>query len=473
MGSPRSGHDTAPDAAPLTIPSEELHSVDRSSQPFVPPDAARMSTRTPPPSYETAARFEDEGEVARGGMSSIHRVIDLRLARREAMKLLELGPAAAEPDKAARAAQRFMEEARITGQLDHPNIVPIYDVGVDAVGRPTFITMKLVEGESFGGWLDRLGDMRLTSESIEQAVQILIKVCDAVSFAHGRGIIHCDIKPANIMVGSYGQVYLMDWGLAITTALYAQGSVKGWVPRPLRPGTVAGSPAYMSPEQASGLVDKIDERTDVFGLGATLYRVLTGLSLYSEKSVMATVQRARQGNPPPCQSVVPDVRLPPELCRIAMKAVAKSPDDRYPSAAAFKADLERFLRGGGWLEEQTFEEGEEILREGEEARSAYILVEGLVEVFKMVGDRRVPLRLMGPGEVFGEAAVFSSKPRSASVVAKSHVKLKVITADSLEMELSKNISLQALVRALAQRFRELDAELVQYQVGEGGKAGAG
>jgi serine/threonine-protein kinase len=269
------------------------------------------------------------------------------------------------------------------------------------------------------------------------------------------------------MVGSYGQVYLMDWGLAVTTPLYAKTSVKGWTPRPLRKGTVAGSPAYMSPEQANGQVDRIDERTDVFGLGATLYRVLTGISPYSENTVAATVQRARAGNPRHCQAAAGKVRLPPELCRIAMKALATNPDDRYPTAAAFKADLARFLRGGGWLEERWFAEGDTIVQEGDEGRAAYILMEGLVEVYKTVGGRRVPLRLMGPGEVFGEAAVFSDKPRSASVVAKSDVRVKVITAESLELELSKNTSLQALVRALAQRFRELDAALVQYQVPSG------
>jgi hypothetical protein len=463
MSTPLRSPDTAPDERPsLTAP-------DTSLAPSPPPEAEDFSP-SPLALLGISARFEDEGEVASGGMCSIRRVVDLRLARREAMKVLELE---ADGEKRMRTIQRFMEEARITGQLDHPNIVPIYDLGLSADGAPAFITMKLVEGESFGDWLDRLDDSRLSSETLEQAVQVLLKVCDALSFAHGRGVIHCDIKPANIMVGSYGQVYLMDWGLAVTTPLYAKTSVKGWTPRPLRKGTVAGSPAYMSPEQANGQVDRIDERTDVFGLGATLYRVLTGISPYSENTVAATVQRARAGNPRHCQAAAGKVRLPPELCRIAMKALATNPDDRYPTAAAFKADLARFLRGGGWLEERWFAEGAAIVQEGDEGRAAYILMEGLVEVYKTVGGRRVPLRLMGPGEVFGEAAVFSDKPRSASVVAKSDVRVKVITAESLELELSKNTSLQALVRALAQRFRELDAALVQYQVPESEKPSSG
>lgn len=426
------------------------------------PAAPSPPAREVPPGLFDPTRFREEGEIARGGMGSIRSVIDLRLARREAMKVLD--PAI---EKSSRVAERFLEEARITGSLDHPNIVPIYDLGLTADGRPAFITMKLVEGRSLAEHIDRLEDARLESEAIERSIQILIKVCDAVSFAHDHGIIHCDLKPGNIMVGSHGQVYVMDWGLSMATAAHTAGSVTGWTPRPLKQGTVTGTPAYMAPEQALGMVSEIDARTDVFCLGGTLYRLLSGRPPYSEPTVQQTVQRARSGNPRRLDQVVRDDRLPPELCRITMKALATDKAARYQTVEEMKADLEKFLRGGGWLPTQTFAEGEVIVQEGETALTAYILVEGLVEAYKTIDGRHVPLRLMGPGEVFGEAAVFTAQPRTASIVAKSAVTVKVVTAESLERELSRNTWLTALVRALAERFRDIDTQLARYKLADG------
>ncbi|MFO0592917.1 MAG: cyclic nucleotide-binding domain-containing protein [Polyangiaceae bacterium] len=419
-----------------------------------PPPKSKEAVRILPPASEP--RFTDEGEVARGGMSSIRKVVDRRLGRREAMKVLD-----AKVDRTSRAAERFLREARITGALDHPNIVPIYDLGLTAEGAPQHITMKLVEGESFAEMLERQGDARLESEQLERSIQILLKVCDALSFAHGRGILHCDVKPHNIMVGSHGQVYLMDWGLSVATPAHAACSVDGWTPRPQHAGTVSGTPAYMSPEQAHGRTDQIDARTDVFCLGGTLYRVLTGRAPYYEPTVLDTLEKARACRPQDPELVVQDPRLPPELCRIAMKALSASPAKRQPSVHAFRHDLERFLRGGGWLPTRTYAPDEIILSEGEPATAAYLVIDGVVEVFKTVNGKRVALRLIGPGEVFGEAAVFSSSPRTASVMAKSEVTVKLVTAESMERELAKNDALRILVRTLANRFRDLDTELAR------------
>ncbi len=418
----------------------------------VPPPLARASTRGLPGGADD--RFVDEGEVAQGGMSSIRRVVDRRLGRREAMKILD--PSAG---RTPRSADRFLREARITGALDHPNIVPVYDLGLTADGAPAFLTMKLVEGESFTEHLERLGGDRLESEALERSIQILLKVCDALSFAHGRGVLHLDVKPTNIMIGSHGQVYLMDWGLAIATPAHSTCSVDGWSPPPPRPGTISGTPAFMSPEQANGHTEQLDVRTDVFCLGATLYRILTGRPPFVEETVAATIALARTCRPPPPDAVLVDPRLPPELCRIAMKAMSRDPAHRHPSVHAFRHDLERFLRGGGWLPTQTFAEGDVIVREGDPAEAAYLVVDGVVEVYKTVHGKRVALRLIGPGEVFGEAAVFSSQHRTASVVAKSEVTVKIVTAASLELELAKNDALRVLVRTLALRFREIDSEL--------------
>jgi len=406
-------------------------------------------------------RFEDRGEISRGGMGIIRRVYNKRLHRHEAMKVLD-------PDAVdgSYTAIRFAEEARIMGQLDHPNIVPVYDLGLNAAGSPVFFTMKLVRGQPFGKFLLELGDGRLTSPHLERVLEILVKICDAISFAHSRGVVHCDIKPSNIMVGSHGQVYVMDWGIALFRG-EREGPEDTTFQGPER-GTMMGTPWYMAPEQASGDFDLIDVRTDIYGIGGLLYRVLTGRPPHLGEALADVMREARKGRVRAPEDVVKDRKLHPELCRIAMKALAAKPDGRYQCVEDMKRDIEMFLRGDAWLPTQRFEKGMIVINEGEIADQAYIIVEGRCEVYKNVGDRRFSLRTMGPGEVFGETAVFTSEPRTASVVALEDVTVKVVTRELLEMELSRNTWMGTFVRALAGRFRELDEQLTQLRGQAGG-----
>src|SRR5690349_6103914 len=174
---------------------------------------AAATTKPPPPPVPRApkpragVRLRDEGEIARGGMGSIRRIYDTELRRYLARKVIDptLG---ADPF----SAQRFIDEARITGMLDHPNVVPIHELAADDRNQASY-TMKLVQGQT----LTALIAAQRTRRDLEHILQCVIKVCDALSFAHSRGIIHRDLKPDNIMVGSYGQVYVMDWGLAQVT----------------------------------------------------------------------------------------------------------------------------------------------------------------------------------------------------------------------------------------------------------------
>jgi eukaryotic-like serine/threonine-protein kinase len=419
---------------------------------------------------EDHQRFCDEGVIARGGMGAIHKVFDRRLLRYEAKKRLE---PALQGDLTYVA--RFIEEAQITGQLDHPNIVPVYNLKTRAQQEHLEFSMKLVRGKTLGRMLLDWGEQRLYGLQLQQLIQIVIRVCDAVSFAHSRGVVHCDLKPDNIMIGKHGQVYLMDWGLAVVMegGRPSQQSQR-LSPLPIKTGTdldpstgnsarIRGTPAYMAPEQAWGIQTEIDERTDVYGIGGILYRILTLRAPHQAGSIVQAVKNSRYRPVPHPTELIMDTQLPPELCRMAMKSLQTEKQRRYQSIALLRDDLESFLTGGGWLETIAYQPGEIILEEGENGTEAFIIESGNCEAYKMVNGKRISLRVMGPGEVFGETAVFSSHPRTASVVAVDEVTLRVVTRESLEKELSLNRWVGAFMRVLAERFRERDQQVIDQQ----------
>jgi len=414
----------------------------------------------PEPLASASERLVHGGEIARGGMASIGVAFDQGLLRRVAVKRLR-----GHTDSVGR--QRFFDEARVTAQLDHPNVVPVHDLGLEPLTGEPFFTMKLVEGHTLGQVIDEAHRHELTPERLHPILQILVKVCDAVAFAHSRGLVHRDLKPENVMVGTHGQVYVMDWGVA--RVLHREPTLDrapGWAEASLLSrdpdaDAIIGTPDYMAPEQALGDARAIDERTDVFGIGGVLYYLLTGLGPYSRTSSRAGLSQRGEVLPPEDQGVWP--RLPPGLCHIAMKALAPEKHLRFSSVEELRRSLEEFLSGGGWFATQRFRAGEVIVREGEVGDSAYIISEGQCEVYRVADGQKQPLRELGPGEVFGETAVLTRKPRTASVAALSDVTLKVVTSASLDNELSRNPWLEAFVRSLAERFREADAEVASHR----------
>lgn len=414
----------------------------------------------------STTRFRNDGEIARGGMGTVCRVYDTLLRREVAMKISDPSSPAY-----AQTALRFMEEAQITGQLDHPNIVPVHDFGTGADrGSGVFFTMKLVEGETLTKIIERLHGADYDHREIERVLQMFLKICDGLSFAHSRGVVHRDLKPDNVMIGSHGQVYVMDWGVA----LLASGRAAE-MPVPKAPtvslsddlsrdsreeaGAIVGTFEYMAPEQAWGRTDEIDNRTDVFGLGGILYHLLTGRGPNAAGTAFECLQRAQRAlaDPPEKHGAWPN--LPPGLCRIALKALSKRPEERYQSVVEMKDDIEDFLRGGGWFETKTFPPGHVIIRQGDAADAAYIISEGTCEVVKGSGADNLVVRRLGPGEVFGETAVLTGEPRTASVVAADTVTVKVVTRDALERELGQKTWASNFVKALAQRFRDVDDQL--------------
>jgi serine/threonine-protein kinase len=415
--------------------------------------SARVSAVTP--TALPAGRFQEEGEIARGGGSIVYRIFDKTLLRRCAMKVLA-------PDRQASAEdwQRFIEEAQITGQLDHPNVVPTHELSLTTSGAPYF-TMKLVEGQTLAALLEaRQGEVRQL-DWVAPLVEILMKVCDAVAFAHSRGVVHRDLKPSNIMVGAFGQVYVMDWGIARLMAGRSEVAVgRDREHQPLDlDGFVLGTPAYMPPEQARGHHQATNERSDIFALGATLYEILTGHPPHGHGNMREQLTAAQSGLVRPPEQFFTASRLPRALGRIAMKAMAIQPAARYASATELKRELLAQLRGGADLPQRTFAAGELVMKEGDPGEAAYLIVHGTCRAFKIVDGEEVELRRMGPGEVFGETAILSDKSRSASVQALEPLTVQVVTPEELQEGVGLNTWVGAFVRTLADRFREVDERL--------------
>jgi serine/threonine-protein kinase len=401
-------------------------------------------------------RFEDRGVVARGGMSVVRRAYDRVLDREVAVKTIE-------PSIDPSLLASFTAEARVMGQLAHPSIVPVYDVQGDASGGETRLIMKLIAGRTLAAMLDEL-TTPIAGETLARLLRVFLKVCEAVEYAHARGVIHRDITPRNVMVGEFGEVYLMDWGLAVRRL--PDGRVARLTGEPVlpspgkRPTDVIGSgtPSYMAPEQAWSWLDRIDERTDVFGLGGVLYHMLVLRPPYVSSNPLTILNDARAGRVPPPAEIVPEVLLPPALCEIAMRALAADPAARYQTVRALREDLEAFERGGGWFATQRFPRGTMLMRQGEPGDVAYILTAGECEVFRLIDGVRQVLRVVGPGNVVGEIALVTKSPRTASVEATADVTALVVTRRALEQEFARAGWMRVFVDAAVQKFASLDQE---------------
>ncbi|MGE0430924.1 MAG: tetratricopeptide repeat protein [Planctomycetota bacterium] len=283
--------------------------------------------------------------LGRGGMGRVTLARDRDLQRDVAIKT------PTNPDD-QRLVEKFIEEAQIAGQLEHPNIVPIYDLGV--VDSQPLLVMRRVTGETLLQIIERTGRSGaapLTAEELNQTLGIFRQVAQAVAFAHHRHVVHCDIKPANVMVGRFGEVLLMDWGLArlLQRDMQAHGTGKE-EPAAMRTtrvdrtrdGQIKGSPAWMPPEQARGDVHAIDERSDVFALGALLYHQLTLQAPFrgeTSRVVLAMAARAQYVRP---RALAPGRDIPPELDAIVRKAMALDPHRRYQSVTQLLADIDAF-----------------------------------------------------------------------------------------------------------------------------------
>ena len=397
--------------------------------------------------------------MEKGGSGQVVRVFDKNILRNVAIKVL-----APESLDAGREVDRFVAEGRITGQLEHPNIVPVYEFGSQDNGRP-YLAMKLVDGETLETVLARVGEGRLEPDALADSLHIFVKVCEAVAFAHSRGVIHRDLKPSNVMISDFGQVYVVDWGVARLTAATGGGPQVRLGSDPL-PAAVAvdpagglvGTPCYMAPEQLRR-EETLDVRTDVFGLGGTLYQIPHGQGSADARDDAGTLHAAQATADCAAGGRGPGRPDAAELARIAMRALPFDPAERHPTVLDSKRDIESFQRGAWHMPRVTLPAGTVIVTEGDAGEVAYVIEEGRCVAYRVEAGLETVLRDMGPGEVFGETAVFSEKPRTASVKAVTDVVLVAVTRDVLSRAMGLNSWMGAFVRALADRFREIDEKL--------------
>jgi WD40 repeat protein/serine/threonine protein kinase len=247
---------------------------------------------------------------------------------------------------------RFLREARITGQLQHPGIVPVYELVPGAVDQQSFYTMRFVQGRTLSDAVRAFHQQRWrrATGALEQntLLNAFVSVCNTVAYAHARGVIHRDLKGENIVLGDFGEVMVLDWGFAkercgpdneafspehFLDRCAASGQTMF--------GQVLGTPAYMAPEQAIGRAEKVDDRTDVYGLGAILYEILTGRPPYEGDDAREVLRQVREQAPPPPEAVRPDV--PPALAAVCRRAMARDPAGRYASAGELAHEVQRWL----------------------------------------------------------------------------------------------------------------------------------
>lgn len=301
-------------------------------------------------------RFRILRPHGKGGMGEVFVALDEELHREVALKQIR-APFADDPQRRA----RFIQEAEITGQLEHPGIVPVYSLGQHPNSRP-FYAMRLVQGESLREAIPRIhercqmdfdrttGDLLIENRQLRQFIQ----VCNTVAYAHSRGIIHRDLKPDNILLGHFGEVYIVDWGLA--KPFNKKGSFQdAEVQEPISPckpmltkiGSIIGTPQFMSPEQGAGALDQLGPPSDIYSLGATLYYMMTGKPPFPDPrkiGLEALLIQIQKGQFTPPGEIIGSLRIKGRsLEDICLKAMALHPENRYASASEMALDIENFL----------------------------------------------------------------------------------------------------------------------------------
>ncbi|HEY2761107.1 MAG TPA: serine/threonine-protein kinase, partial [Pirellulales bacterium] len=354
---PRTALPTAESATPLdyspTAPTLPVSEVPTSPDSRAVKQGSATYGSSEKQEAEAGGRFRPLRPWREGGLGKVSIALDEELHREVALKEIKSRHATNKQSQ-----DRFLLEAEITGSLEHPGIVPVYGMGRYHDGRP-YYAMRFVHGDSLEEAIHRYhrASERGAQDPSERAVEFrelltrFIAVCNAIAYAHSRGVLHRDLKPGNILLAKYGETLVVDWGLAkvagqtdqiaLTSGEMPLELPSGSQSAPTRLGSVIGTPGYMSPEQADGRLDLLGPPTDIYSLGATLYCVLAGVSPFTDSALDALLDKVKRGEFPPPRSV--DSQIPRPLEAICLKAMSRRRDDRYATASALADDLAHWL----------------------------------------------------------------------------------------------------------------------------------
>jgi serine/threonine protein kinase/formylglycine-generating enzyme required for sulfatase activity len=354
------GNDPRQSLAALSSAGSARQDLGQVADPDLQASLAHVSPRRDDDSFATrsesvggptspALRFRVLRPHAQGGLGQVSVALDEELGREVALKEIQERHA-----DHAESRARFLREAEVTGKLEHPGVVPVYGLGSYTDGRP-FYAMRFIRGDSLKEAIERFHQAeqrgRPAGEGLLELRQLLgrfLDVCNAIAYAHSRGVLHRDLKPGNVLLGRYGETLVVDWGLAKVTGKVEVGTAEGCLRTSFsgeaamtQAGKALGTPAYMSPEQALGQLDQLGPASDVYSLGATLYCLLTGRPPAEDQDLGMLLQKVAKGELPPPRQV--NARVPAALEAVCLKAMALRPADRYGSPRALADDLEHWL----------------------------------------------------------------------------------------------------------------------------------
>lgn len=373
--------DDAKNARPnMTIKGRQTGTVSEHSTLVIQARAFRSKDDAVPAQRGSHADYDLLNLLGEGGMGVVYAARQASIDRKVAIKMLK---GATTGDETQR--RKFLSEAVITGDLDHPNIVPIYDLGTNEAGA-LFYSMKRVQGTPWDECLHKM--------SLPENIEVLMKAADAVAFAHSRGVIHRDLKPENIMLGEYGEVLVMDWGLAIPTKRFKKS-------RNVAASTnMGGTPAYMAPEMATGPFERITEASDVYLIGAMLYECVTGITPHTGRDVMKCLVAASK-------NVITPTKKTGELVDVALKAMSTKIEDRYASVREFQDAIRQYLAHSESITLGTRAEGDlRNARQSDDYQDYAQCVFGFQEALNLwSGNRRAHEGLLTARLAYAESAL--------------------------------------------------------------------